>query len=171
METYFQLQQHHRLQGRLSEGNRDPTWFSFQIGIFFIQEPLVSLLILILSYSCLSSHNNLLYSGVGRRPGVDPLDGGERLLGGLRPLETGDGLSRGGKVTFIFRQKMSHSVWRDTWIAGYIDQVTNTFKSWRWGWSRIETWKCFGFPENSSWTLTESVWQILNLEKNDFFHQ
>ena len=59
-----------------------------------------------------------------RRPGVDPLDGGERLLGGLRPLETGDGLSRGGKVTFIFRQKMSHSVWRDTWIAGYIDQVT-----------------------------------------------
>ena len=126
MDTYFQLQQHHRLQGRLSEGNRDPTWFSFQIGIFFIQEPLVSLLILILSYSCLSTHNNLLYSGVGRRPGVDPLDGGERLLGGLRPLETGDGLSRGGKVTFIFRQKMSHSVWRDTWIAGYIDQVTNT---------------------------------------------
>ena len=77
-------------------------------------------------YSCLLSLYNLLYSGVGRRPGVDPLDGGERLLGGLRPLETGDGLSRGGKVTFIFRQKMSHSVWRDTWIAGYIDQVTNT---------------------------------------------
>ena len=123
MDAYFQLQQHHRLQGRLSEGNRDRTWFSFQIGIFFIQEPLVSLLILILSYSCLSTHNNLLHSGVGRRPGVDPLDGGERLLGGLRPLETGDGLSRGGKVTFIFRQKMSHSVWRDTWIAGYIDQV------------------------------------------------
>ena len=62
----------------------------------------------------------------GRGPGVDPLDGGERLLGGLRPLETGDGLSRGGKVTFIFRQKMSHSVWRDTWIAGYIDQVLTT---------------------------------------------
>lgn len=60
----------------------------------------------------------------GRGPGVDPLDGGERLLGGLRRGETGDGRSRGGKVTFTM-QKTSHSVWRDTWIAGYIDQVSN----------------------------------------------
>ena len=60
-----------------------------------------------------------------RRPGVDPLDGGERLLGGLCQDQTGDGLSRGGKVTFTM-QKTSHSVWRDTWIAGYIDQVTKT---------------------------------------------
>ena len=60
----------------------------------------------------------------GRGPGVDPLDGGERLLGGLRRGETGDGRSRGGKVTFTM-QKTSHSVWRDTWIAGYIDQVLN----------------------------------------------
>ena len=58
-----------------------------------------------------------------RRPGVDPLDGGEQLLGGLCQGQTGDGLSRGGKVTFTM-QKTSHSVWRDTWIAGYIDQVT-----------------------------------------------
>ena len=66
----------------------------------------------------------------GRRPGVGPLDGRERLLGGLRQGQTGEGLSRGRKVTFTM-QKTSHSVWRDTWIAGYIDQVTNTFKSWR----------------------------------------
>ena len=61
----------------------------------------------------------------GRRPGVGPLDGRERLLGGLRQGQTGEGLSRGRKVTFTM-QKTSHSVWRDTWIAGYIDQVSTT---------------------------------------------
>ena len=89
------------MQGRLSEGSHEPN---------LILLPDLFLL------------NSSPYNLGGRGPGVSPLDGGERLLGGLRQGQTGDGLSRGGKVTFTM-QKTSHSVWRDTWIAGYIDQV------------------------------------------------
>ena len=71
----------------------------------------------------------------------------------------------GGKGDLItILQKTSHSVWRDTWIAGYIDQVTNTLNHGDEDDLELR-------PENSSWTLTESVWQILNLWKYDFFQQ